>query len=384
MASAIKSILTKISQELDNDRITHLWEELHFHFTSHPEELECPIFDILYLYKKNPPLDIIKIIVLRFPDVLSMQSERNMSVLFLAINFDVSCKIIEFLVHECPEMAKVPCGDNGRIPLHVVKSLENAKILLTSFPDGVGIKDKQGNIPLHFVIQYSEISSQVANLLLDTGAKLQLGGKDGAAGVLLKNDELNGQSLYPLEISFNIVKGYATRGEVGSEANNSWEKFEFCLAAVAKSRGYTSGTILHVCMSILNDSTLIRVAITRHKDKIKLKDAMGRYPLAIAAMNKKVPKEIICELIEMYPNACKALDKHFRLPIHHAILAGRSFDEGIEDILKAEPRGLESKDIKTRLCPFMLAATTNNSDVDTVFRLLLANPAILMHYHIFK
>lgn len=51
-----------------------------------------------------------------------------------------------------------------------------------------------------------------------------------------------------------------------------------------------------------------------------------------------------------------SLDSSGLLPLHHAALSGRAFDDGIGAVLRAAPRALHTRDAVCRMYPFMLAA----------------------------
>ena len=96
---------------------------------------------------------------------------------------------------------------------------------------------------------------------------------------------------------------------------------------------------------------------------------MGRLPLHIAARTpayvpqvfepKASTAPIIVVLAQINPNAVKERDNDGRLPLHFALEAGKTWDEGIYNLIKFNPQSLREKDPVTHLYPFMLAATND-------------------------
>ena len=92
------------------------------------------------------------------------------------------------------------------------------------------------------------------------------------------------------------------------------------------------------------------------------KNQMGRLPLSIAvsSLDLNDHPEIFVPLIKhlMYldPRAVSTQDWTGKLPLVLAIESGKSWENGISALLKAEPRALSTRDELSRMYPFMLAS----------------------------
>lgn len=87
-------------------------------------------------------------------------------------------------------------------------------------------------------------------------------------------------------------------------------------------------------------------------------------------------KMAIQSLIKAYPEAVNHVVDGRRL-IHSAITPGRTWQDGIEDIVYSGPSSLDCPDPKTGLVPFLQAAALECSDLSTVYCLLRENPAVI-------
>lgn len=71
---------------------------------------------------------------------------------------------------------------------------------------------------------------------------------------------------------------------------------------------------------------------------------------------------VIDLLVHLDPRAASVPDLDGRLPLHLAVEAGKAWDDGLRSLIWAAPRALETRDVETRLYPFMIAATVKDRD----------------------
>eukprot|EP00547_Thalassionema_nitzschioides_P009932 CAMPEP_0194228426 /NCGR_PEP_ID=MMETSP0156-20130528/43367_1 /TAXON_ID=33649 /ORGANISM="Thalassionema nitzschioides, Strain L26-B" /LENGTH=629 /DNA_ID=CAMNT_0038960939 /DNA_START=9 /DNA_END=1894 /DNA_ORIENTATION=- len=109
-------------------------------------------------------------------------------------------------------------------------------------------------------------------------------------------------------------------------------------------------------------------------------------------------------LVKEYPQAASVLDTETgNLPLHAAILSGKTMADGIRSLMNAAPMALSTRNLQHGLFPFQLAAmmdavtsssfrrsssssnsnnrqqsTVNLDGLDNIFELLLANPMMVM------
>jgi len=65
------------------------------------------------------------------------------------------------------------------------------------------------------------------------------------------------------------------------------------------------------------------------------------------------------------------------LPLHYALKLGYTWDYCISSLAQAEPRSCCTRDRKSGLYPFMMAATSKSSDLDTSYEILRFDPSII-------
>lgn len=152
----------------------------------------------------------------------------------------------------------------------------------------------------------------------------------------------------------------------------------------AKEKSYKF--FLHSAMSCLGDSYQVpplfyRLAISacRH-EKFHGWDSINRTPLSIAISAKSftistVVRESILGILKIAPSTTRMMCDNVA-PLHFAIRKDLKWDDGIKQILAETPNALGSRDIKTRLYPFMHAAAGHTTDLNTIFMLLQQDPLL--------
>jgi len=134
---------------------------------------------------------------------------------------------------------------------------------------------------------------------------------------------------------------------------------------------------LHAIASTPSPTSFLRFAAMIYKEDLSVRDRNGRVPLSLCASSSGIDEEMdwlsLTILLDIFPQAACFPDISGRLPLHLALETNRTWEGGVKALLKAEPRCLTTRDPFTKLYPFMLAAA-NDSDISTIFRLLLADP----------
>ena len=79
------------------------------------------------------------------------------------------------------------------------------------------------------------------------------------------------------------------------------------------------------------------------------------------------------------PSAASECDPHGQLPLHVAIMRGKTLDEGVRALVQAYPDALTMPDVNTNLYPFMLAASVGRGrgDCATIYELLRGAPELV-------
>ena len=59
------------------------------------------------------------------------------------------------------------------------------------------------------------------------------------------------------------------------------------------------------------------------------------------------------------------------------------YDEELwEALVKAEPRAIDTRDLRDKMFPFMTAAVGDKSNMNTVYRLLRSKPHVLSYFNL--
>lgn len=105
-----------------------------------------------------------------------------------ACSNDAPSTIIKELLMHCPELASMVRTGTGRTPLHMLivhaRSKElpltttSTKLLLDVYPQAVMMRDREGNLPLHYCVGYKQIGMNLDSfrLVLDATTKLSCTG----------------------------------------------------------------------------------------------------------------------------------------------------------------------------------------------------------------
>jgi hypothetical protein len=141
----------------------------------------------------------------------------------------------------------------------------------------------------------------------------------------------------------------------------------------AKKVPYQS-KLLHDCIEIECHVLLVQFAAALHPNQIlEAVDNNRRLPLHIAAM-KSLP--IFKAVLGLNPRAAARQDESGRLPLHYAITSGKTWNDGVKDLIERYPESLKLQDPETGLPLYLLAASIQCPDLTTIYLLLLENPII--------
>lgn len=286
-----------------------------------------------------------------------------------------------------------------------------------------------GYLPLHYSCSDSNISLDVVKLLIENGIQNKIGINTGSnrycGGLLVK--DAHGDT--PIKIIFRRVL-FTKSSSSSGESNNSndsgqhsllWQKL--CLVVKAtclamRGLSYSDDTLsetplLHAIIECGGHTSLVKYALRLHPGQALTRDENGRVPLTIASTKVDTNPEII-ELLLLEENqdgveafesssatkndsstsrqkmqsAAAMCDGEGRLPLHLAVQSGRTLNNGVNWIVNAAPLALQTRDVHTRMYPFMLAAIPtykwDNTCVDTIYTLLRKAPHVVQKYCKYK
>ena len=203
-----------------------------------------------------------------------------------------------------------------------------ARALLKCVPSSISLKNKDGNLPIHFACKgkINASNKELIRILLQYGLEQNVGGSTGFGGIYVENKwgcTAMCNALY--EARFQHFRG---------------EKWD----------------IIHVIMDLVSDAPLLHNAIKSTYNV--LTDSQGK---------------MIEYIIEKFPKCVGVVDSNGQLPLHLALTKDLPKCY-IDMIVKAYPIGLDIVDPVSGLMPFALTAK-GDSHVSFTYSILRRDPS---------
>jgi len=320
---------------------------------------------------KYPPKYIVRAVLSRYHHYLFSDKTSCNQCLQSALSYS-SVDTISFIAFREPQILGQTLNDStGDIPLHRAGNTEIASILVRAYPDGVGIKNNDGNLPIHLAIIHYKSPDQI-RLLIEEGKRQKIGSGDG--GIHVKNKK--GETPFSIlckQVATGIDMAYITFPLFRSDLR-LWENLNTLLIAYSTNHNgpptHRKFRILHSLISANCPQQAILMAQIIDPNQVKEIDETGRYPLSLAAGQQSCRRTIVQKLLNGFPQAIHEVDKRGRLPLHWAALSG---SEGIEDLLSVYPSALHFAD-NDGMFPFMLAASNAENALNVTYTLLRQCP----------
>jgi len=211
--------------------------------------------------------------------------------------------------------------------VHSVAKGGNASVvrqILKICPEGIGLVDENGRIPLHIACMDGSIKPQMLRILLKEGVKRtdDLSGVESKAGLLLLDDDRK----TPLDyLMMNL-----------SISERRWGHLRVLF------EGIVSGV-----------------------------------PLIQAAIDNVINSQRLSQLIEKFPSACCNADLDGRYPLHIAYESNNTWPHQREMIRDHNPDAVGIIDDITNLYPFMTAASRPNIPLGEIYHLLRQDPSMI-------
>jgi len=321
-----------------------------------------------------------------FPDALMYQNQFGGTPASIAIcdgNSSVETDdLILALLNANPRVAKIP-NKHGYYLLHYIG--RNTKIksstidfLISLHPEALYERNIYGATPIFLAMYWDAPMETIRNLLEAAPSAVSIRDERGLCTISSAWNLFVRKTKVDAENKTNRVLGnremmqraelpFDLEGEVGSW----WEKMELLLKAsyhntIAKLPEQKQWKILHATVGGNSPPNLIRFATKLYRNQLFLKDEDGRLPLHIAARNeiyvsqsfepkhKGVP--MLALLAHINRNAVTDKDNDGRIPLHIALEAGKTWGDGISQMIQHIPQILRERDPITNLYPFMLSA----------------------------
>jgi len=294
---------------------------------------------------------------------------------------------VEAILAARPECTTL-VNNSGETPLHLATdhSEEDVQLaILQCGPKAASMRDKYGDTPLHLACSSGDATSErfVDELLLACTDAVHMKNKAGVLPMfkLPLREEYDETGRYILHESQSDSNSKKFRFEEDDENY----KIVMKILKVGMFRTFrlnfeSSGWIfreLHAVAAMPCPIDVVEAAITKFPEQAKDQDHDGMTALAYAAkadiqygpiVSKDVRSEanrvskksfVVDSILSLNYLAAEIPDKYGRYPLHHALINGKTFHEGVSSILNAAPRVAQVKDSQTGLYPFMMPTLFN-------------------------
>ena len=328
-----------------------------------------------WILAHSPPDSVLKTILSRYHTYLFSDVTKIKAGLDIAL-YCSATEVVKFIAtHYQHVISETIDDDSGDFPLHRARKAEIASILLEAYPAGVARQNNEFDLPLHVAIQHYQHPDDI-RLLVEQGMIRKVGGQEGRGGVLVKNrlgetpfSLLNKQFSTGIDIACLSHPVYETDRRL-------WENLRTMVYAIhdVDKDNAQNFNILHALITLDCPPEAIQLAQLMVPGQVRIADEKGRYPLSLAAAHTNCSRRVLDNLLGAFPRALHRFDKKGRYPLHWGAAGGRSFPEGTESIFSADIASIPDRE---GMFPFMLAASSKDGTVDTIYRLLRYSPDVV-------
>lgn len=170
------------------------------------------------------------------------------------------------------------------------------------------------------------------------------------------------------------------------ELSNQWEKVVLTCTAAHKCRHLRSKhdqdtKELHIALELPCSPKILCCFLRMYPEQANMPLPNGMLPLHKYVSSKELLKQtgssdVIAELIATTPAASSTLYQG-NSPLHLAIESGCKWDDGLCQLFYSAPNSLQLLGANSKLFPFMMAATIDPIDLNTVYSLLREGPILI-------
>mmetsp|Transcript_11400 Transcript_11400/g.17133 ORF Transcript_11400/g.17133 Transcript_11400/m.17133 type:complete len:384 (-) Transcript_11400:176-1327(-) len=248
-------------------------------------------------------------------------------------------------------------GLGGVLPLHYAVSVHNehspdvVSAILDHYPIAATVKDSSGEIPLRWALAWRSFWGEDPSLA-GNGRGSQL-----LAKVLSRRN-------------VDIVRMLLNAHPAASLENNRrgggpWQ-------IVAKLWHSNVDTL-----DMRENLFELTEEILRARFIARSGEGTTSQPLHAIVREKGCDAELRNNFIARYGNQARHHDFTGRFCLHLSIENGCTWENGVKQYYQAAPKAIETRDVRTHLFPFMLAAIGENAEVETIFHLLKEDPSLI-------
>lgn len=328
-----------------------------------------------WILSHYPPPHVVEVIMSRYQRIIFRDDKSIKETLDIALHLS-SAPVVEFIASRYKYIleGEVSMDSSGDFPLHRARNERIAAILLRDHPAGIKETNSDRDLPLHTAIKKFRSDTYI-RLLLQYGRSVNLGGKGGRGGILVKNKY--GETPLSL-LCRQISKGFDTAVSIPLCRTDFrlWKNLKMMICACFDFDSADNFHLLHALIAMRCPPEALHLSWVMEPHLIHEQDEKRRSPLSLAAGDLTYPRHTLERLILLLPRAAHACDIYGRYPLHWAALCGRHFSSGTDLLFAANPIVALIPD-NQGWYPFMLAASSCDSDADLIYRLLRENPDVI-------
>ena len=346
--------------------------------------------------------------------------------LHVACDHDAPPPLVQALLSAWPEGAE-RVGTSHMNPLHITCSSPHAsvdvvRVLLAGCRDSLMItaaKDVDGDTPLHAACRCAAPMDVLVTLLQANPIPITWKDYEGL------NPLMRLWVRYFVLVGEHIISNIKQPSDLMGDLIEAWQKSLLLLRVMYAMENRGGGgqnqiapfRAVHAASSVDCPRCVVRIAMVLFPQELLRRDELNRLPIHIAAaapvycvhdlrgegftiddafidddpqqraarprkkesQSKYKEPSVIEILLSGEPAAAKERDPHGQLPLHIAIMRGKTLDDGVQALVEACPTALTTPDNQTNLYPFMLAASVGRGrgDCTTIYALLRAAPDLV-------
>ena len=357
------------------------------------------------------------------PREISVVGIQGRTPLHVACDHDAPAALVQALLAAWPEGAE-RVGTSYMNPLHITcssahASIDVVRVLLTGCRDPLritGAKDVDGDTPLHAACRCGAPMDVLITLLQANPVTVLWRDYEGL------NPLMRLWVRYYVIVGEQIISNLKQPTDVTPDLVEAWERTVLLLQVMNAMDGATPQRshllapfhAVHASSYVNCPRCVVRMAMVLFPEQLLMRDEGGFLPIHIAAAapvyavhdlrgegfsmedaildeetgmpiirklkeTKYTEPSVIDILLTGEASAARERDPNGQLPLHIAIMRGKTLDEGVKALADAYPEAVTMPDKHTNLYPFMLAASVGRGrgDCSTIYEMVRAAPELV-------
>mmetsp|Transcript_3882 Transcript_3882/g.8177 ORF Transcript_3882/g.8177 Transcript_3882/m.8177 type:complete len:588 (+) Transcript_3882:164-1927(+) len=349
-------------------------------------------FPLHLVCKQGSSAEIAHLLIHYNPAAIRMQNKFSKTPLQLVVERGnlVSNDLLKLIIDSNTQAAEIP-DKNGMYPLHHYgyspTNPVGIRALIDAYPAACLKRNNRGETPLFLAVLHDQ-SREVFEALVDRCPKAAtVRNEDGILPITLawnlfmhieRKEGANSKVVDRLALNRRAVKDARSKTDLVGPLGEWFEKIEILLKAASCSKGASKLTVgrkwkvVHAAACGHCPPEVLRFSLKIFPTQLKQKNDEGNLPLHVAASSPIYIKQesepsnepMISKFLKLYPEGARKLNRAGRFPLTLALESGKTLSNGVKLIIDAAPKAVITRDIKTHMYPFMLAAARDDQSTD--------------------